>query len=81
MVQFIQEVRLSLSGTSSVYENWNSFAAPYDLLFKPSMYSAIPLRATITERMAHAPVRNVSVGSTDLSTGHFAAFNESLAWI
>lgn len=78
MAQFIQEVWLSLNGTSSIYEDWNALGAPYGLLFEPSMYSTQPLRETIYQRMMHAPVRNVSVGSTDLNTSHFATFNESL---
>ena len=78
MAQFIKEVWLSLNGTASVYEDWNALGAPYGLLFEPGMYSTRPLRETISQQVQHPPLRNFTMGSTDLNTGHFATFNESL---
>jgi len=78
MAQFIQDVWLSLDGSASVYEDWNALGAPYGLLFESGMYSTEPLRQTITQKVTHPPYRNVTLGSTDLNTGHFATFNESM---
>lgn len=77
MALFINDVWLSLN-RSDVYEDWNSLGAPYGLLFEPSMYNTEPLRQSLNQKMTHAPCRNVSIGSTDLNTGHFSTFNESL---
>lgn len=42
------------------------------------MYSTEPLRETLKQKVTHGPARNITVGSTDLNTGHFRTFNESL---
>ncbi len=72
MAQYLKEIWLSLNGTSSIYENWNDLGAPYGILFEHGMYSTQPLRDTLTQKITHGPMRNITVGSTDLNTGHFS---------
>ena len=78
MAQFLKTVWLGLNGTSSIYENWNSLGPAFGLLNEAGMYSTVPLHDTLTQLVTHVPMRNFTVGSTNLNTGLFGTFNESL---
>ena len=78
MVKFMQDLWLSLNGTGSVYKNWNLLGPAYGIVFKPGMYTTDPLRETLQGVMKHGPLRNVTVGASNLDTGLFGNFNESL---
>lgn len=78
MAEFMKGVWLGLNGSSSVYENWNLLGPAYGILFEPGMFSTSPLHTTLQSLVSHPPLRNITVGATDLNTGRFLTFNESL---
>lgn len=78
MAQFMKGVWLGLNSSKSVFDDWNALGPAYGLIFEPGMYNTAPLRKTVSALVDHPPLRNVTVGSTDLNTGKFGNFNESL---
>lgn len=78
MAQYLKSVWLGLNGSASIYEDWNSLGVPYGLLFEQGMYSTAPLRNTLSSVLTHPPLRNVTVGTTNVNTGKYSTFNESL---
>lgn len=78
MVQFLKNVWLSLNGTGSIFSDWNALGAVYGIFNERGMYSTAPLRSLLLSLVTHPPMRNFTVGSTNLDTGRFGTFNESL---
>lgn len=78
MAQFLKSVWLSLNGSASVFENWNVLGIPYAVINEPSLYNTQPLRNTLTKLFTQGIHRNVTIGSTNLNTGLFGNFNESV---
>ncbi len=78
MAQFMKNVWLNLNSSKSVFVDWNILGPAYGLIFEPGMYNTAPLRKTLEGLVTTPPQRNVTVGSTNLNTGKFGNFNESL---
>jgi len=78
MAQFLKSVWLSLNGSASVFENWNALGIPYAVIGEPSLYTTQPLRSTLTKLFTQGIHRNVTIGATNLNTGLFGNFNESV---
>lgn len=77
MSEYILNLWLSLNGTDSVYKKWEGGDID-GLLFHSSIYNTAPLIETLRNDFKYGVHRNVTVGSTNLDTGLFANFNESL---
>jgi len=78
MAQFMKNVWLGLNNSKSVFENWNILGPAYGLIFEPGMYTTAPLYNTLKGLVLHPPLRNVTIGTSNLVTGKFTNFNESL---
>lgn len=68
---------LSLNGSSSVFNQW---AGGYlqGLLFERGLLNTDPLVETLRNDFKYGIQRNVTIGSTNLDTGMFGNFNESV---
>ena len=78
MAQFLKSVWLNLNGSKSVFEDWNVLGIPYAVISEPSLYTTQPLRETLTKLFVQGIHRNVTIGATNLNTGLFGNFNESV---
>lgn len=77
MAQFLKSVWLHLN-SSSVFVDWNEIGVPYAIFEEPSLYNNQPLKEYLTRLFTQGIHRNITIGVTDLSTGEFRNFNESV---
>lgn len=77
MSKFLVNLWLTLNGTASVYKPWGGGEID-GLLFHSGMYDTSPLIETLRNNYKYGVKRNVTVGSTNLDTGLFGTFNESV---
>ena len=79
-----QNMAEHLIQTWLLIQNQNMIAPPWPgsvfhrLFFDPSLYNTAPLRSFLGTRMGTTIQRNVTVGTTDMTTGQFMNFDESL---
>lgn len=67
----------SLNASTDIYEEWPGGLVA-GLLFHSGVYSTEPLSKLLRTDLTKPPQRNFTVGSTNLDTGLFATFNESV---
>ena len=77
MVDYIQSIWLNIGSSSSIFVEWPGGLAA-GLLTKPSLYDTSPLRATLQRSNKHGINRKFVVGTTNLDTGSFKNFDESV---
>mmetsp|Transcript_6321 Transcript_6321/g.6204 ORF Transcript_6321/g.6204 Transcript_6321/m.6204 type:complete len:173 (+) Transcript_6321:254-772(+) len=77
MADFLVNTWLTLNGSSSVYVEWDGGLLE-GLLFQRGLYNTKPLVNTLHQKYIYGVNRNVTVGSTNLDTGIYGQFNESL---
>ena len=62
---------------TSVFRPWEE-GYIYSLFYKPSLYDTTPLRSFLVSQIKNSPVRQVSILATNLETGDYEIFNETL---
>ncbi|CAG9329564.1 unnamed protein product [Blepharisma stoltei] len=77
MADFLVNTWLTLNGSSSVYVEWEGGLLE-GILFQRGLYNTKPLVNTLHQKYIYGVNRNVTVGSTNLDTGIYGQFNESL---
>ncbi|CAG9328638.1 unnamed protein product [Blepharisma stoltei] len=77
MADFLVNTWLTLNGSASVYVEWDGGLLE-GLLFQRGIYDNKPLVKTLNSRYTYGINRNITIGSTNLDTGLFGQFNESL---
>jgi predicted acylesterase/phospholipase RssA len=77
MADFLLSIWRSVNGTSDVLIPWSGGLID-GLLFHSGLYDSAPLVRFLTNNFLYGIQRNFSIGSTNLDTGLFATFNESL---
>lgn len=77
MSEYLVNLWLNLNGSSSVFQDWEGGLVD-GLLFQKGIYNTAPLIETLRKDFIHGIQRNITVGSTNLDTGMFATFNESV---
>lgn len=77
MANYLINISQSLNGSSSVYVEW-PFGLIDGLLFEPGLFNTKPLYETLEKFNRYGIHRNFSIGSTNLDTGLFETWNESV---
>jgi len=77
MSDFLINTWLTLNGSSSVFVEWDGGLVE-GLLFQRGVYDNKPLVKTLNSKFIYGVHRNITIGSTNLDTGLFGQFNETL---
>ena len=77
MADYLVNTWLTLGGNSSIYVQWPGGLAQ-GVLLEPGLYDTTPLRNFVNSRLTKPPQRKVTVGATNLNTGTFDNFDESV---
>jgi len=77
MGDFVVNTWLTLNGSQSTFVEWPGGLLE-GILFQRGLLDNKPLANTLHKRYTYGINRNITIGSTDLDTGLFAQFNESL---
>lgn len=77
MVDYLLTAWRTIKGNSDVYVEWKGGIVD-GLLFQKGLFSDAPVIALAKKFITKDPSRNVTVGSTNLDTGIFQNFNESV---
>lgn len=67
----------SLNSSSDIYKEWEGGLAA-GLLFHSGVYSTEPLQKLLRTDLTKPPARNFTVGATNLDTGLFSTFDETV---
>ena len=77
MSNFLLNLWRSINGSSDIYVNWPGGELE-GLLFHSGIYNTAPLVNLLRNNFLYGINRNFSVGSTNMDTGLFGTFNESV---
>ena len=77
MSNYLLNLWLNLNGSSSVYNEWGGGLID-GLLFHQGIYDTSPLIETLRGDFKYGIKRNITVGSTNLDTGLFSTFDETV---
>ncbi|CAG9329139.1 unnamed protein product [Blepharisma stoltei] len=77
MADFVVQTWLNINNSSTIFEEWNDGIIG-GLFFHSGLYNNAPLKKFVKERSQRGIHRNITVGSTNLDTGLYGQFNESL---
>lgn len=77
MSEFLVNLWTSVNGSDEFYVNWKGGLID-GLLFHSGIYDYSPINSFLRKNLPNGVQRNFTVGSTNLDTGLFSTFNESL---
>jgi hypothetical protein len=77
MSDFLLNLWLNVNGSDDFYVNWKGGVID-GLLFHGGIYDYSPINSFLRKTLKNGVQRNFTVGSTNLDTGLFSTFNESL---
>lgn len=75
--EFLVGVWRSVNSSSDIYKEWEGGLIA-GLLFHSGLYNTAPLEVFLRDNFLYPLSRNFSIGSTNLDTGLYSTFNESL---
>jgi Patatin-like phospholipase len=77
MADFLINTWLTIDGSDNIYTNWPGGLAQ-GLLFEAGLYTTEPLRNFLTKKLDKGINRKITIGATNLDTGVFNNFDESV---
>lgn len=77
MADFLINTWLTLNGSGSIFKEWDGGLVE-GILLQGGVYDNRPLIATLKKEYTYGINRNITIGATNLDTGIFQDFNESL---
>lgn len=77
MADFLVNTWLTINGSQNVFVQWPGGLAQ-GVLYESGVYDTTPLKNMINTKFTKAPQRKITVGATNLNTGTFDNFDESV---